>query len=68
MKEELLNNLSSILSGSKQYKFDYGDYGMSVLILTGYYSGKQVSLDLGKLLQDYPEVVEDILVTDEEED
>lgn len=68
MKEELMNNLASILNGSKQFEFEYGDYGMSVLKLTGYYNGRQVKIDLGKLMEEYPDVVEDIIVVDEEDE
>lgn len=68
MKEELMNELSRILGGSKQYTFEYGDYGMSVLELTNYNTGKRVSIDLGKLIEEYPEVMEDIIVTEGDEE
>lgn len=67
MKEEKMNELSRILGGSKQYEFDYGEYGMSVLKLTNYNTGKSVSIDLGILMNEYPEVMEEIILDDEEE-
>jgi hypothetical protein len=68
MKDEQMNELCRILNGSKQYKFEYGDYGMTVLELTNYNTGRTVSIDLGKLMEEYPEVMEDIIVTDEEDE
>lgn len=68
MKDELMNELNRILVGSKQYTFEYGDYGMTVLQLTNYNTGKQVSIDLGKLMEQYPEVMEDIIVEQNEEE
>lgn len=68
-KDELMNELCRILNGSKQYTFEYGDYGMTVLELTNYNTGKVVAIDLGKLMEEYPEVMEDIIVTkDNKED
>ncbi len=67
MKDELMDELSRILNGSKQYTFEYGNYGMTVLELTNYNTGKKVSIDLGKLIEEYPEVMEDIIVEDNEE-
>ena len=68
MKDELMNELCKILNGSKQYTFEYGDYGMSVLELTNYNNGKKVSIDLGKLMEEYPEVMEDIIIEKGDED
>lgn len=67
-KEELMNELGRILNGSKEFRFEYGDYGFSVLELTNYNAGKRVSIDLGKLLEEYPEVMEDIIVEESEEE
>lgn len=67
-KDELMNELSRILAGSKRYEFDYGDYGMSVLELTNYNTGARVKIDLGKLMEEYPEVMEDIILIDSEEE
>lgn len=66
MKDELMNELSRILGGSKEYTFEYGDYGMSVLKLTNYNTGAVVRIDLGKLIEEYSEVMEDIIITEEE--
>lgn len=64
--DDQMNELARILSGSKQFRFEYGDYGFSVLELTNYNTGARVSLDLGKLLEEYPEIVEEIIVNEEE--
>lgn len=61
-----LDELIRILNGSKEYKFEYGDYGMSVLKLTNYNTGAVVKLDLGLLVEEHPEIVEEIIVEDEE--
>lgn len=66
MKEEKMNELCRILNGSKRYEFDYGDYGMTVLKLTNYNTGKTVSIDLGILMNEYPEIMEQIILDDEE--
>ena len=68
MKEELMNELSRILNGSKEFSFKYGDYGFSVLELKNYNTGKTVSIDLGKLIEEYPEVMEDIIVEENEDE
>lgn len=68
MKDELMNELSRILGGSKQYEFEYGDYGMSVLKLTNYNTGAKVSVDLGKLMEEYPDVMEDIIINEDDEE
>ena len=67
MKDELINELSRILNNSKEYKFEYGDYGMSVLKLTNYNTGATVKIDLGKLMEEYPEVMEEIIIDESEE-
>lgn len=64
MKEELMDELARILAGSKEYEFEYGDYGMSVLKLTNYNTGKKVLIDLGKLIEEYPEIMEEIIIED----
>jgi len=61
------DELCRILAGSKEYSFEYGDYGMTVLKLTNYNTGYNVKIDLGKLVEEYPEVVEDLFVDNEEE-
>lgn len=68
MKDELMNELCRILNGSKEFTFEYGDYGMSVLKLINYNTGAVVRLDLGKLMEEYSEVVEDIIVTEEDKE
>lgn len=64
--ENKLDELIRILNGSKEYKFEYGNYGMSVLKLTNYRTGATVKLDLGLLVEEHPEIVEEIIVEDEE--
>lgn len=68
MKQELMNELGRILAGSKRFNFEYGDYGMSVLELTNYNTGAMVSIDLGKLFEEYPDVMEDIIIEESEDD
>lgn len=63
-----MDELCKILVGSKEYKFEYGDYGMTVLKLTNYNTGATVKIDLGKLVEEYPDVVEDLFVNEEEEE
>ena len=40
---------------------------MTVLVLTNYYNGTEVAIDLGKLMEEYPEVMEDIIIGMEED-
>lgn len=68
MKENYLDELCRILAGSKEYKFEYGDYGMTVLKLTNYNTGYVVRLDLGKLVEEYPEIAEELIVNEEGEE
>lgn len=49
-----------VLKGSKQYEFDG-----TVLTVTGYYTGKQVRLDLSKLTE---EMIEELVPEEDEED
>lgn len=63
--EKEFDELCRILVGSKEYKFEYGDYGMTVLKLTNYNTGYKVKIDLGKLIEEYPEIVEEIIIKDE---
>ena len=46
-----MEDFEEIIFGSKQYKFEYGTDGMSVLVIDGYYSGKSIKLDLSVLLE-----------------
>lgn len=56
--EETMN----ILSGSKRYDFGYNENGMmSVLTVTGYYTGESVTLDLSRLT---PEMLNELQVDD----
>lgn len=67
-KENYLDELCRILAGSKEYKFEYGDYGMTVLKLTNYNTGYVVRLDLGRLVEEYPEIAEELIVNEESDD
>ena len=52
----------NILSGSKRYDFGYNENGMmSVLTVTGYYTGESVTLDLSRLT---PEMLNELQVDD----
>lgn len=55
-----------ILGGSKQYEFQYNEDGYpSVLIITSYYSGEQVKLDLSRLT---PDMLDELQVKENEDD
>lgn len=41
-----------IIDGSKQFSFEYGDNGNTVLVITGYRTGETLRLDLAYLTQD----------------
>ena len=68
MIERQMDELAKILHGSKQYTFEYSDYGFGVLVLTNYNTGATVKIDLGKLFEEHPEVVEETIVNEEDED
>ena len=63
--ERKFDELCRILVGSKEYEFEYGDYGMTVLKLKNYNTGYIVRLDLGKLVEEYPDIVEELIVKGE---
>lgn len=55
-----------ILGGSKQYEFQYNEDGYpSVLVITSYYSGGQVKLDLSRLT---PDMLDELQVKENEDD
>ena len=56
-----LDELIRILVGSKSFKMDG-----SILELQNYYTGKTIKLDLGLLVEEYPEIAEEIIVSEEE--
>lgn len=58
--EDKIKLFKSILNGSKQYEFDYGVNGMTVLVLTNYYTGEEIKLDLSVLL-DNEDVLTDMI-------
>lgn len=60
-----MNKLKDVLYGSKQFEFEYGINGMTVLKIQNYNSGEIVKLDLSVLL-DYPEVLEEMIEQAEE--
>ena len=68
MIEKQMGELEKILHGSKEFKFEYSDYGFGVLVLTNYNTGATVRIDLCKLYEEHPEVVEEIIVNEEDED
>ncbi len=59
-----MKELNEILQGSKEYKFEYGENGMTVLKITGYYTGKEIKLDLSKLTE---EMLEELIVEEGED-
>ena len=52
-----IDELCKILIGSKTYTYENG-----VLEFTNYHTGEKVALDLEKLIEEYPEITEDIIV------
>ena len=61
-----LEQAQAIINGSKQYEFGYNEEGqMSVLTITGYYSGEELKLDLSKLT---PEMLEALQPEEVEEE
>lgn len=58
--ENKFETFAEILRGSKRYEIKG-----SVLTITGYYTGKEVKLDLSRLDE---EVFNELLVTDEDEE
>lgn len=63
MKE--MDLLKEILAGSKEYSFEYGNNGMTVLKIKGYYTGKTIKLDLSYINE---EMLSELLVVEDEED
>lgn len=47
-----LPEVLSILRGSKQFDFEYGNHGCTVLVITNYYTGEKVRLDLGNITEE----------------
>ena len=41
-----------IINGSKQFKFEYGDNGSTVLVITSYHTGEELRLDLANITED----------------
>lgn len=62
---EKIELLKQILNGSKQYEFEYGENGMTVLKVSNYYTGESIKLDLYHLDE---EMLENIMVEDYEEE
>lgn len=60
-----MKELNDILYNSKQYKFEDGENGATVLKITGYYNGKSIKLDLSKLTE---ETLKEIIVEDDEDE
>lgn len=54
------SEVMQIIHGSKQYEF-HGP----ILTVTGYYTGKEVKLDLSRLTE---EMLEELILDDEEDD
>lgn len=60
-----MEELNDILYGSKQYKFEDGENGTTVLKITGYYTGKSIKLDLSKLTD---KTLKEIIVEDDDDE
>lgn len=60
-----MKKFQEILRGSKQFSFEEGENGNTILILTGYYTGETIKLDLANLTE---EMLEEIIVEEGEED
>ena len=56
-----LDELIRILAGSKSFTMDG-----SILELQNYYTGTTIKLDLGLLVEEHPEIAEEIIVGEEE--
>lgn len=55
----------AIISGGKQYEFEDGENGTSLLVITDYWSGEQLRLDLSRLTD---EMLDELQVCDPEAD
>ncbi len=47
-----LEEASAIIRGSKQFSFESGDNGNTILVITGYCTGETLKLDLANLNED----------------
>ena len=47
-----LRQALGIISGSKQFSFEYGDNGRTVLVITSYHTGEELRLDLANITED----------------
>ena len=56
-----INEFKSILRGSKRYEFEEDDR----FVITGYYDGRRVALDLTRIDQ---EMLDELIIEDEDED
>lgn len=61
-----ISEVMRILGGSKQFEFERNEDGYScVLVITSYYSGEQVKLDLSRLT---PDMLDALQVEENEDD
>lgn len=61
-----LELLKDILRSSKEYKFEYGENGMSILVIREYYdTSKKIKLDLSKIDK---EMLKKLIVNNESEE
>lgn len=47
-----IEDFKEVLLGSKEFYFEYGDEGSTVLVLKGYYTGKEIKIDLSRINDD----------------
>lgn len=60
-----MEKLKKILQGSKEFDFEYGENGMTILKIKGYYTGETIKLDLSKITE---EMLKELIVEEGEED
>lgn len=47
-----LRQALGIISGSKQFNFEYGDNGRTVFVIKSYHTGEELRLDLANITED----------------
>lgn len=47
-----LDQALDIIRGGKNFEFEYGENGSTVLVITGYYTGSTLRLDLANIDED----------------
>lgn len=60
-----INEAFEIITGSKRFNFEYGEHGSTVLVISSYYTGEELRLDLGNINE---EILEALQVEESNED